>query len=131
MSFLLDMDICSAYLKNDPRIFTQIYAPLRRTALSAIIVGELFVWAKRRGAAERESSVRDLLKSCTVLDADVEIGERFGLVRADLLDRGIVVGELDLLIAATALVHNLTLVTHNTTDYRNIPNLRLADRRVP
>ena len=52
-------------------------------------------------------------------------------VRADLLDRGIVVGELDLLIAATALVHNLTLVTHNTTDYRNIPNLRLADRLVP
>jgi tRNA(fMet)-specific endonuclease VapC len=48
-----------------------------------------------------------------------------------LLDRSIVVGEWDLVIAATALVHNLTLVTHNTPDDRNIPNLILADWLAP
>ncbi|MCL4458714.1 MAG: type II toxin-antitoxin system VapC family toxin [Chloroflexi bacterium] len=31
----------------------------------------------------------------------------------------------DLLIAATALEHDLTLVTHNFDDYSDIPNLKL------
>jgi len=32
-----------------------------------------------------------------------------------------------LIIAATALLHNLTLVTHNSQDFLNIPGLRMAD----
>lgn len=35
--------------------------------------------------------------------------------------------EGDLMIASAAIVHDLTLVTHNTSDYQNIPKLRLAD----
>jgi tRNA(fMet)-specific endonuclease VapC len=38
---------------------------------------------------------------------------------------------MDLLIASVALVHDLTLVTHNTADYQNIPGLRLDDWLIP
>jgi tRNA(fMet)-specific endonuclease VapC len=38
---------------------------------------------------------------------------------------------MDLLIASVALANNLTLVTHNTADYRNIPGLRLDDWLIP
>jgi tRNA(fMet)-specific endonuclease VapC len=31
------------------------------------------------------------------------------------------------MIAATAIVHDLILVTHNTRDFQNIPGLRLED----
>jgi len=34
---------------------------------------------------------------------------------------------MDLLNAATALVHDLTLVTHNLQDYVNVPGLRVED----
>ena len=34
---------------------------------------------------------------------------------------------MDLLIAATALVHNLTLVTHNVRDFANVPDLMIQD----
>jgi predicted nucleic acid-binding protein len=37
------------------------------------------------------------------------------------------VGELDVIIAATAIVNNLTLVTHNTKDFERITGLTLAD----
>jgi tRNA(fMet)-specific endonuclease VapC len=44
-----------------------------------------------------------------------------------MLRQGITVGEPDVMIAAVALVHNLTLVTHNTADFQRIPGLRLDD----
>ncbi len=52
-------------------------------------------------------------------------------MRGSLLQQGISVPTIDLMMAAAALVHNLTLVTHNTADYRNIPNLRLDDWLTP
>ena len=59
------------------------------------------------------------------------MAEKFGAIRADLLDRGLTVGGMDLLNAATAVVHNLTLVTHNVQDYANIPGLTLDDWMIP
>ena len=38
---------------------------------------------------------------------------------------------MDLMIAATALVHNLTVVTHNVQDYADVPGLSIADWLVP
>jgi tRNA(fMet)-specific endonuclease VapC len=38
---------------------------------------------------------------------------------------------MDLMIASVALVHDLTLVTHNTADYRSISGLRLEDWLTP
>ena len=55
MSFLLDTDICSAYLKNDPRVLPKFMLHFGGLHLSAIIVGELFVWAKRRGTRPNEN----------------------------------------------------------------------------
>lgn len=43
------------------------------------------------------------------------------------MDAGKPAPGMDLLIAATALVHNLTLVTHNVPDFANIPDLRVVD----
>ena len=54
-----------------------------------------------------------------------------GWCGVSLLQKGISVSRLDLMIGTVALVHNLTLVTHNTADYKNIPGLRLDDWLLP
>lgn len=56
-----------------------------------------------------------------------EIARRCAEVRADLQRRGrsIRPRALDLLIAATAMEHGLTLVTRNVSDYGDVPGLRL------
>jgi tRNA(fMet)-specific endonuclease VapC len=59
------------------------------------------------------------------------IARKFGEVRACQLDRGLSTPDLDFLNAVTALVHGFTLVTHNTSDYKNIPALALDDWLVP
>jgi tRNA(fMet)-specific endonuclease VapC len=45
--------------------------------------------------------------------------------------KGFTIGELDLLNASVALIHNLTMVTHNIQDYANIPGLTVEDWMIP
>ncbi len=132
MSFLLDTDICSAYLKNDPVVVGRVMLHYGGLNISVITVGELLTWALRAQAPpDRLKGIRDMLKGATVLEVTLSIAEKFGAIRAGLFDSGITVGEMDLLNGATALVHGLTMVTHNTKDYSAIPGLTIDDWLVP
>lgn len=51
----------------------------------------------------------------------------YGKIRAELEQVGMPIGPLDLQIAAIALAHQLTLVTHNIREFSRIPQLRLED----
>ena len=132
MSFLLDSDTCSAYLKNHPKVVGKAMLHFGALHVSMITVAELFTWALRAKAPPaRLQSVRDLLKAVSVEDVSLAVAERFGELRAAQLDQGKTTPQLDLLIAATALFHNLTLVTHNTQDFANIPGLTVVDWLIP
>ena len=77
------------------------------------------------------ASIQDLLRDVQVLPFDEECALRFGQVRGELLRKGISVNTTDLMIAAMAIVHDLTLVTHNSSDFRGVPQLRMEDWLVP
>jgi tRNA(fMet)-specific endonuclease VapC len=72
-----------------------------------------------------------LLKDVTVLDLTLDVAHTFGSLRAQQLDTGKPAPALDLLIAATAVHHGLTLVTHNVRDYANVPGLSIEDWLAP
>ena len=48
-------------------------------------------------------------------------------IQAQMQTKGIIVPDLDLFIAATAISNNMILITHNTKDFKNIPGLMLED----
>jgi predicted nucleic acid-binding protein len=101
--------------------------------ITTIVLAELYTWAYRR---QNQASIiqrieNDLLPDVTVLDFDTDCAKEFGRVRGQLLQKGISVSRVDLLIGAVALVHNLTMVTHNKAHYQNIPGLRLDDWLTP
>jgi predicted nucleic acid-binding protein len=132
LSFLLDTDTCSAYVKGNPLVFNRFVQYGGGLAISTITLGELLTWAMRAKAPpKRLQDVEDLLKLVTVHDVTPTVARKFGEVRAGLFDAGTPVAEMDLFNGATALVHNLTVVTHNTQDYVNIPGLNLDDWLVP
>lgn len=132
MSFLLDTDTCSAYLKNDPRATGKVMFHFGGLHISVITIGELLIWALRAKApASRLQAVKRLVATATIHEIDTIVAEKFGEIRAALFDRGKTVGEMDLLNASVALIHNLTLVTHNTADYAAVPGLTLDDWLVP
>ncbi len=132
MSFLLDTDICSAYLKGNNQVYGRFVQYGGRLHVSTISAAELFTWVLRAKASPaRQQGLLDLLDDMTVLDIDQAIAHKFGEVRAQQLDQGLFTPEMDLLIAATALVHNLTLVTHNVQDFANVPGLTVEDWLTP
>ncbi|HUG94109.1 MAG TPA: type II toxin-antitoxin system VapC family toxin [Planctomycetaceae bacterium] len=132
MSHLLDTDTCSAYLKSDPRVVARVMQHFGGLHVSVVTVGELLTWALRSGAPQaRLQGIQDLLANSTVIEVDLPVAERFGELRAALFDRGRPVHEMDLFVAATALVHNLVLVTHNVQHFAHIPGLTIDDWLVP
>jgi tRNA(fMet)-specific endonuclease VapC len=132
MSFLTDTDICSAYLKQNALVSNRFLQYAGRIHLSIISLGELYTWTARRHASpQRLRRLLDLLNDVTVLDADAAVAHKFGEVRAHLLDIGLSTQPTDLFIAATALVHGLIVVTHNTRHYARVPGLTVVDWMIP
>lgn len=132
MSFLLDTDICSAYLKVNHAVANRFVQYGGRLHISTLTLGELYSWALRAASPPRRwSQVTGLLSLTQVLEIDVDVARRFGETDADLLDRGLPTPDIDLFNGATALLHGLTMVTHNTSDYRNLRGLPIVDWLAP
>lgn len=128
MSFLLDTDICSLFMRGNPLVVKRFAQYAGHLHISVVTVGELYSGALRARVSRRLlPSLTALLGDLEILDASFDVAYTFGTIRASILDRGLPGPDLDLLIAATALVHDLTLVTHNTAHYAGVPGLRLAD----
>ena len=72
-------------------------------------------------------ALRDFLTSSPMIDLTVPVAERCARLRQHFLDLGQRPARraFDLVIAATALEHDLTLVTRNIRDYADIPALKL------
>ncbi len=129
MSHLLDTNICSAHLKRPAGLTHYFIQHAGRMYIPSVVLGELYAWAYRRYSPIPliDQIENELLADVILLDFDRTCAKEFGRVRGQLLQQGLTVNRLDLIIAATALVHDLTLVTHNTRDFQNIPGLHLED----
>ena len=128
MNFLLDTDTCSAHMRRPAMLAHRFIQHTGQIAISAVTLAELYAGAYKHSQTSRLLAlIADVLQEVSLLDFDSTCAERFGRVRGTLLQQGLSVPTTDLMIASAALVHDLTLVTHNTADYQNIPGLRLDD----
>ena len=128
MSFLLDTDICSRYLRRPSKLFHRFIQHAGRLHVSAVGLSELYTWGYKQDDPSRiVSAIADLRQAVHVLPFDEPCAETLGRIRGAQLRQGVSYASIDLLIAATALVHDLTLITHNTKDFQRIPNLRIED----
>ncbi len=92
-------------------------------------MGELFKGAYRSAAKQRHlRNIEDrVLPAVTILPYDLSVARVFGQIRADLESTGNLLPDADLQIAATAVYHNLELVTGNLRHFQRVPGLRLND----
>jgi len=128
MSFLVDTDTCSAQLRNAPGVTARFLQYGGRLHVSVVSLAELFSWALRASAPPtRLDGLLALMDDMAVLDVNSQIARKFGEIQAGLLDIGQPAPAADLLIASTALVHGLAVVTHNVQDFARVPGLTVVD----
>lgn len=66
-----------------------------------------------------------------MLDITPGIARRFGKIKAFLRTTGNLIEDFDLLLAASALTHGLTLVTNNTSHFQRVSDLNLQNWTSP
>ena len=129
MAYLLDTDIVIDHLAKDPTT-VQLLNQLAATGLYVGIVTYIEVV---QGILLQPNPMANrvvfeaFLVNVPLLHLTRGVADRCAAVRADLprRQRRVRNRAMDLLVAATALEHGLTLVTRNKADYQDIPGLIL------
>ena len=129
MRYLVDSDwLIDAFLGLPTAV--NLLARLRDDGLAVSIIsyGELFEGAiSAPDPATELARFRRFLARLALLALDDAVMERFARLRTELRRRGQLIPDLDLLIAATAMHHDLTLLTRNVRHFRRIPELTLYE----
>lgn len=125
IQFLLDTTVVVHHIRGKQRLQDR-FSPGEVT-INIITQAELLVGCYKSNQTELE------LKKITTLSRDLDLKiinlntkiiDRFAQIRATLEKHGHRLEDFDLLIAATALEYNLTLLTHNAKHFSRIPKLR-------
>jgi hypothetical protein len=118
MSFLVDTNVISELTRRRPNAAVLAWSQsVAVHHVSAISVDELWYGISRRPMLKLDAWLSNYLNSHTVLPIDQEVARRAGQLRGVFSLRGIVRDQPDMLIAATAQAHGLTLVTRNSKDF--------------
>jgi tRNA(fMet)-specific endonuclease VapC len=95
-------------------------------SVSYITYAELYQGAHYASDPVRSLRVLDeFLEGFELIPLNLEIMQRFAIIRGRLQHQGTPIGEMDLFIAATALHHDLTSVTRNRRHFERVPDLKL------
>ena len=127
---MLDTNTCIQYLtqRSDSIMQRMTIVGLDNLAICDVVKQELFYGAyKSQRQIKNLEVLRDFFSAIVSLPFDGEAAEIAGKVRAELEKAGTPIGPYDLQIAATALTHELVLVTHNTREFQRIEGLRIED----
>jgi len=130
LTYLLDTNTCIRYLNGrspEVRRRLQSLAP-EDVVLCSVVKAELFYGAARSHDPVRTfAHMASFMSPFRSLPFDDFCAPAYGRIRAQLEQAGTPIGPNDTMIAATAMAHGLTLVTHNTREFARVAGLILAD----
>ncbi len=130
--YLLDTNICVHLLKEEYAVKEKIEAVgIRSCFLSEITIAELLYGVENSASERRQSNLANvhklqMLYTGRILSISSALYE-YARQKAALRKVGRIVGEFDLLIGSTSIVHGLTLVTRNTRDFESFSGIALEN----
>ena len=130
MKYLLDTNIIAYIINKRPPEVISKFLSLSKDEIfiSSIVVAELWYGvAKSHKKEQNKTALEDFLAPLNIVDFDFTAAKFYGLIRADLEAKGLIIGSNDILIAAHALSLGLTLVTNNTKEFARVNGLKLEN----
>jgi tRNA(fMet)-specific endonuclease VapC len=130
LAFLIDTDWAIDHLRGVEAVTARLgELEPEGLAISVISVAELWEGVHySRDPTASERGLSEFLMGPVVLNLDEETCKHFGRLRGALRRQGNMIGDLDLLIAATAVRHGLTVLTNNRKHFEHVPRLRIESR---
>ena len=131
MALIIDSSVFIAHERRGDMadVWTSIAAD-EPVAMSAITVSALLVGVHRADSTERRSKreafVEAVLEQVPIVPFDTLVARVHALLWAQLAAVGQMIGAHDLLIAATAVAYDYTILTINVRDFERVPGLKLA-----
>ncbi len=120
-SFIIDFLRGSPAAEKRLRYYEERYEPLTTTPVNA---AELFDGAfSPRGKKGEVAKVRGMLERLEILGMSTAVCEKYGKLVNELRSKGVPIGDLDTLIASTALTHRQILVTRDKGHFEKVTGL--------
>ena len=133
MIYLLDTCTLSDYLKGELNTIKKIHQTKPHDiCLSSITIFEIDYGLQLKPSLIKKINpqLQAIYQKVNIIDFSPTEAKAAANVRSILKQAGTPIGYYDLLIAATAQVHNLTLVTSNTKEFSRVQNLQLENWRL-
>ncbi|NET26579.1 MAG: type II toxin-antitoxin system VapC family toxin [Okeania sp. SIO1I7] len=130
MNYLLDTNIVSAFVNQNQKIrdkLLEVYTREQDIYISCISFYEVQRGLLYVNATRKLSQFNEFCQEVTILFLDnLEIIEKASEIHIDLRRKGRIIQDADILIAATAIIHNLTLVS-NDSDMSRVEGINLEN----
>lgn len=130
MKFLLDTNVCIRFLnQRSARLLERFHATDERDiAICSVVKAELYLGALKSQSPEASmAKLHPFVERFRSLPFDDLAAQQYARIRAGLESAGTIIGANDLLIAAIALAHDLTLITHNVREFERVHGLKMTD----
>ena len=127
---LLDTDILSAIMRKNPAVIPKARSYLavhKQLTISMITRYEILRGLKAKDATVQLRHFETFCEKNLILPLTDEIIVRASEIYAELRRKGELVGDADILIAASAMIHGLGVVTNNETHFKRISELRVEN----
>jgi tRNA(fMet)-specific endonuclease VapC len=130
MKYLLDTNICIYLIKKKPIEVIKKLSELNINdiGISSITLSELEYGVEKSSNPERNKiALIEFLSMIEIYDYDDKAAKEYGKIRTELEKKGIVIGSLDMLIAAHAKSRDMILVTNNEREFKRIKELLIKN----
>jgi len=130
--YLLDTNTISELMKQNQQTWQKMLSCQRQVVfLCEVVIAEILFGlkllknSKRKQLLQREFT--SLRKTLPVLPWDGKTSEIFAEIKSDLSQKGRMITDLDIAIAAHALRYQYVLVTDNKKDFQRIAELEIVN----
>jgi len=127
---VLDTDILSLLMRKNSSVLANAKEYLSkhgRFTISIITRYEILRGLKAKQAEQQAARFEDFCARNTVLPITDDVVLRAAEIYADLYKRGALIGDADILIAASALVNGFAIVTNNVEHFRRVKTLQVVN----
>jgi len=128
MNYMLDTDTVSLIIRKYPSVIEKLIKHEDdEICISTITYAELCYGLEKKGSVRLFNEIMSIIRKFTIVDFDNSQAELYGKIRVGLEKSGTPLGDMDMLIAASALTAGAILITHNTKHFSKINGLKVED----